>query len=161
NLGSYRPSFNADKTIRVVAGGTSDDVKLGYGWEGRVQKLTGHPKDPATWIEFHFDAWQGMTFGDVSLIRGYNGPALLVSHDRSLKRGFSQNLYPNAPQRYKVRDSNRTPVLAATEPYTGGKHEELVSYYRRKLKRHDAYVVNTDVAADQGTKSKHLIIEFF
>ncbi|CAF0794217.1 unnamed protein product [Didymodactylos carnosus] len=115
NLGDNQPSFVAERNIRVDGRGGSQTIAPGRKWEGRVQKITGAPADPATWVEFHFNAWQDMTFGDVSLICGYNGAVRLTSKDGNLNRGFSQNLYSHAPQKYKIRDSNGKPVLAATE----------------------------------------------
>lgn len=161
NLGDYQPSFSAERTILVNGREGSQTVTLDHGWEGRVQKVTGAPADPATWVEFRFNAWQDMTFGDVSLIRGYNGATRLTSKDGSLNRGFSKDLYSGAPQQYKVHDSKGTAVLAATETWTGSRHEELVSYYRQHLARDQAYIINSDHEASQGTNSKDLIIEFF
>ena len=59
--GPYQPSFQPVQTV-YVAPGRSQAVQLSYGWEGRVQKVTGAPADPATWAEIHFDAYLGLTF---------------------------------------------------------------------------------------------------
>jgi hypothetical protein len=65
---------------------------LAQGWEGRAQNLSGKTEDLATWLKFHFNAWQDMTFADVSLIRGYNGSAKITSEDGTANQGFSQDL---------------------------------------------------------------------
>ncbi|CAF1173830.1 unnamed protein product [Didymodactylos carnosus] len=161
NLGDFQPSFDAEKIIDIGPGASSEHVQLAEGWEGRAQKLSGKPEDPATWLEFHFNAWQDMTFADISLIRGYNGAAKISSEDGTANRGFSQDLYGDAPEKYKMKDSNGTPVLAATEPYTGGRNDELVAYYRSKVENGQAWMDNTDKHADRGTVNKQLNFEFF
>ena len=161
NLGDFRPSFDAEKVVDVGSGASSEPVQLAEGWEGRAQKLSGKPEDPATWLEFHFNAWQNMTFADVSLIRGHNGAAKISSEDGTANRGFSQDLYSDAPEKYKMEDSSGTPVLAATEPYTGGRNDELVTYYRSKVETGQAWMDDTDKHADRGTVNKQLCIEYF
>ncbi|CAF1023684.1 unnamed protein product [Adineta steineri] len=53
---------------------------------------------PATWAEIKFDAaFQRMTFCDISLIRDFNGAMVFSSSDGSLRTGFTNDLYPDAP----------------------------------------------------------------
>jgi hypothetical protein len=70
--------------INLHSNPNEQSISLDYGWEGRLQKLSGAPADPATWAEIHFDGYLGMTFCDISLIRGFNGAMQFSSEDGSL-----------------------------------------------------------------------------
>jgi hypothetical protein len=161
NLGNYQPSFKADQTINLAPGGTKK-VVLPHGWEGRVQKLTGTPADPATWGEIKFDAsFQGMTFCDISLIRGYNGAMMFSSQDNSLRTGFTNDLYGGAPTSTKTKDSKGHNVLKPTQPFTGGTNNQLVKYYRGKVSNGNAYLVPDDNASSHGTKDKTINLDIY
>ncbi|CAF3066339.1 unnamed protein product, partial [Rotaria sp. Silwood2] len=160
NLGSYQPSFVAEKVVTILPGATVT-VSLANGWEGRLQKLTGAPADPATWAEIHFNAWQDMTFCDISLIRGFNGAMVFSSVDGSLRTGFTNDLRPGAPYKFKVKDSNGYDVLQPTEPFTGGRNDELVAYYRGQVSQGNAYIIPDDHASSHGTTDKRMNLEIY
>ncbi|CAF3319507.1 unnamed protein product [Rotaria sp. Silwood2] len=160
NTGANQPSFVAEKTINISPGGTVS-VSLAYGWEDRLQKLTGAPPDPATWAEIHFNAWQDMTFCDISLIRGFNGAMVFSSVDGSLRTGFTNDLRQGAPSKYKVKDSKGYDVLQPTEPYTGGQNQELVAYYRQSVSQGNAYIIPDDHASSHGTTAKQINLEIY
>ncbi|CAF4199774.1 unnamed protein product [Rotaria sordida] len=128
NLGPYQPSFVAEKIV-IVPPGATQTVSLRQGWEGRLQKLTGAPADPATWAEIHFNAWQYMIF--------YG----------SLRTSFTNDLRSGAPSKFKVKDSNGYDVLQPTEPFTGGRNDELDAYYREKVAQGNAYIIPDDYAS--------------
>lgn len=156
NIGPYQPSFKAERTINV-APGSSLAVQLSRAWEGRVQKLTGLPSDPATWAEINFDAkFMGMTFCDISLIRGYNGAMEFSSQDGLLKTGFKNNIYPSAPNQFKRKDSGGYDVLEPTQPFTGGTNQDLVNYYRTVVSKGNSYILPDDHASSHGTKNKRI-----
>ncbi|CAF1100135.1 unnamed protein product [Rotaria sordida] len=160
NLGSFQPSFVAEKIV-IISPGATQTVSLAQGWEGRLQKLTGAPADPATWAEIHFNAWQDMTFCDISLIRGFNGAMVFSSADGSLRTGFTNDLRPGAPSKFKVKDSNGYDVLQPTEPFTGGRNDELVAYYRGKVSQGNAYIIPDDHASSHGTTGKRMNLEIY
>ncbi|CAF3949317.1 unnamed protein product [Rotaria sp. Silwood1] len=160
NLGPYQPSFVAEKVVFISPGATQA-ISLAQGWEGRLQKLTGAPADPATWAEIHFNAWQDMTFCDISLIRGFNGAMVFSSADGSLRTGFTNDLRPGAPSKFKVKDSNGYDVLQPTEPFTGGRNNELVAYYRGQVSEGNAYIIPDDNASSHGTTSKRMNLEIY
>ncbi|CAF2504888.1 unnamed protein product [Rotaria sp. Silwood2] len=160
NRGPYQPSFDAEKVIELKPH-TSQLVKLEQGWEGRIQKLSGAAKDPATWAEIHFNAWKNMTFADISLIRGYNGSMLFTSNDDTLRTGMTDDLWAEAPEKFKAKDSKGNNVLAPTEPYTGGRNEELVAYYRRRVTNGNAYLIPDDHASSHGTQDIHINLELY
>jgi hypothetical protein len=135
---------------------------LDYGWEGRVQKLSGAPADPATWAEIKFDAsFMGMTFCDISLIRGFNGAIQFSSQDGSLRTGFIDDLYPDAPAQFKTQDSGGNYVLQPTQPYSGGTNMELVNYYRGKIATGDGYVLPDDNSSTHGTTNKIINLDIY
>ena len=161
NLGPYQPSFQSERTI-YVRRRSSKIVTLANGWEGRVQKLSGAPADPATWAEIKFDAsFMGMTFCDISLIRGFNGAMQFSSQDGSLRTGFTDDLYPDAPEHFKTQDSGGNNVLQPTQPYSDGTNDELVNYYRRKVPTGAAYVLPDDNASSHGTTDKTMNLAIY
>jgi hypothetical protein len=161
NRGDYQPSFQPERTI-ALAPGASQTVTVPHGWEGRVQKLSGSPSDPATWAEIKFDAsFKSMTFCDISLIRGFNGAMLFSSADGSLRTGFTANLFPGAPGQFKTKDSKGNNVLQPTQPFTGGTLQGLVNYYRSKVSKGNAYLLPDDHASSHGTKDKNILLDIY
>ncbi|CAF3813101.1 unnamed protein product [Rotaria sp. Silwood1] len=160
NTGANQPSFVAEKAINISPGETLS-ASLAHGWEGRLQKLTGAPHDPATWAEIHFNAWQDMTFCDISLIRGFNGAMVFSSVDGRLRTGFTNDLRQRAPSKYKVKDSKGYDVLQPTEPYTGGRNDELVAYYRENVSKGNAYLIPDDHSSSHGTTDKKINLEIY
>ncbi|CAF1391393.1 unnamed protein product [Adineta steineri] len=160
NVAAYSPSFESEKSIELQPG-ENQSVELDNGWEGRVQKLTGASNDPATWAEIHFNAFQNMTFTDISFIRGYNGSMVFSSTDGSLNTGITDDLYANAPNQFKIKDSQGNDVLDATEPYTGGQNGDLIAYYRTRIPEGQGYVVPDDHASSHGTQDTHINLEVY
>ncbi|UJR17008.1 hypothetical protein I4U23_003906 [Adineta vaga] len=160
NHGPLRPSFRAEKII-FVRRNRCRSVTLDYGWEGRVQKLNGASNDPATWSEIHFNAWNNMTFADISLIRGYNGSMVFFTNDGSLHTGIKDNLFRGAPDRCKRRNSRGIHVLDATEPYSGGQNHDLIAYYRSRVPKGDGYIVPNDHPSSHGTKNTHINLKIY
>jgi hypothetical protein len=160
NVAAYGPSFEAEKTIELQPS-QSQSVQLDNGWEGRVQKWTGASNDPATWAEIHFNAWQNMTFADISLIRGYNGSMVFSTDDGSLNTGVRDDLFSGAPNRFKIKDSQGNDVLDATEPYTGGQNGDLIAYYRTRVPQGYGYIVPDDHASSHGTNSTRINLEAY
>jgi hypothetical protein len=160
NVAAFGPSFEAEKVIELQPG-QSESVELENGWEGRVQKLSGSPNDPATWAEIHFNAFQNMTFADISLIRGYNGSMNFSSTDGTLNTGIKDDLFAGAPNQFKIKDSQGNDVLDATEPYTGGQNGELIAYYRTKVPEGQGYIVPDDHPSSHGTQDIHINLEAY
>ncbi|CAF3612941.1 unnamed protein product [Rotaria sp. Silwood1] len=160
NRGPYQPSFDAEKVIEVGPH-ESQSVILENGWEGRIQKLSGAANDPATWAEIHFNAWQNMTFADISLIRGYNGSMVFTSSDGTLHTGIANDLWAEAPAKFKIKDSYGNDVLVPTEPYTGGRNDELIAYYRRKVTKGNGYLIPDDHASSHGTHDANINLEIY
>lgn len=153
NIDPYQPSFQPERTINLPLG-TLQVAQLGH-----VHKLTGAPSDPATWAEIHFDtSFMGMTFFDVSLIRGFNGAMVFSSQDGSLKTDFTTNLYSGAPNQFKTRDTGGYYVLQPTQPYTGGTNYDLVQYYREKVSTGNAYILSDDHSIHIGIYWKRFLL---
>ncbi|CAF4091820.1 unnamed protein product [Rotaria sordida] len=69
------------------------------------------------------------------------------SVDGSLQTGFTNDLRQEAPSKFKVQDSNGYDVLQPTEPFTGGRNDDLVAYYREKVSQGNAYIIPDDYAS--------------
>ena len=124
-----------------------------------MQKLAGAPNDPATWAEIHFNAFQNMTFVDISLIRGYNGSMVFSSADGSLNTGVKDDLFSGAPSQFKIKDYQGNDVLDATEPYTGGQNADLIAYYRSRVSEGQGYIIPDDHPSSHGTQDTHINLE--
>jgi hypothetical protein len=155
NIAAYTPSFKAEKTIELQSG-ENHSIELDHGWEGRVQKLTGASNDPATWAEIHFNGFQNITFADISFIRGYNGSMIFSSTDGSLNTGVDNDLFSDAPNQFKIKDSQGNDVLEATESYTGEQNTDLIAYYRTKVPDGRGYIIPNDHSSTHGTQDTHI-----
>ena len=109
----------------VVNPGQTVPVFLDVAWKGHVQR--GHLQ-PSTWVEFQVkdndavNQWkpcQG-AHGDVSLQRGYDGPATFGSTDpagapyHGQWNGITTDILPAAPEALKFTRSDGTKVLKGT-----------------------------------------------
>jgi hypothetical protein len=55
-----------------------------------------------------------MTIADISLIRGYNGSMVFSNTDSSLNTGVKNDLFSDAPNQFKIKDSHGNDVLDTT-----------------------------------------------
>jgi hypothetical protein len=103
--------------------GETEFIQLPGNFQGRITRgtddmnLNGSPQLLGTWMEFSFDpSGNGWLWGDVSLIRGYDGAVSFCATDGSNEcRGFSQDILPGAPDSAKAYKPNGAPDLAPTE----------------------------------------------
>ena len=95
----------------------------------------------------------GMTFCDISFIRGFNGAMFFSSQDETLQTGFTDDLYLVAPDQFKTKDSGGYNVLQPTQPYSGGTNYDLVKYYREKVPTDDGYILHDDHASSYGANN--------
>jgi hypothetical protein len=68
-------------------------------------------------------------------------------------------VYFDAPNQFKIKDSNGTDVLNATEPYTGGRNTDLIAYYRTKVPKGQGYIIPNDHPSSHGTPDTHINLE--
>ncbi|KAG8168895.1 hypothetical protein KVR01_001644 [Diaporthe batatas] len=105
-------------------------VSLPADFQGRITRgtdewnLGGVPRPLGTWLELAVDN-RSWIWGDVSLIRGCDGPVLMWALDGSgAWKGFTQNIIDGAPSgiapsgAYDIKPSGRW-VIAATEDWDG------------------------------------------
>ena len=102
-----------------------------------------------------------MTFVDIRLIRGSNGSLVFTSNDGSLNTDVKENLFPNAPNQFKVKDSQGNDVLDATEPYKGGQNTDLDAYYRSRVPIGQGYIVPDDHPSSHVTQDTHINLKFY
>ena len=86
----YTPDFPA---VRVPAG-QSVFVPLDAAWKGRVQRADAQP---STWVEFQVKAGDGLAWGDISYIQGFDGPATIASMDGAVTCGDASDLANDSP----------------------------------------------------------------
>ena len=112
-------SSNPGQSI-TLAGGSDKFVSLPTSWKGHVQRGQSDPTviSPATWAEFQVQAEDGSAWGDISLQKGCDGPAKIISAtDASQAFGFTNDIISGAPAAAKVQTSDGQPALGFT---TGG-----------------------------------------
>jgi hypothetical protein len=118
----FLTSFQPLKYITLAAGDTKF-VSLPHKFQGRVTRgndnlnLKGQSQRLGTWFECSFDpSGDGRLWGDVSLIRGYDGPVTLSATDGTgASKGFSNDILPGAPASAKATKPDGTQDLAPTE----------------------------------------------
>ncbi|KAH8653821.1 hypothetical protein BX600DRAFT_471693 [Xylariales sp. PMI_506] len=94
-------------------------------WAGRLTRgvnqfnLDGQPQLLATWFEFSFDV-NNWIWGDISLIRGCDGPAVLYSTDGSgAWKGWNSDIISNAPSGALAYKADGALVIENTENLDG------------------------------------------
>ncbi|RYE91811.1 MAG: hypothetical protein EOO77_47675, partial [Oxalobacteraceae bacterium] len=92
NAGPFQPDLGAPYATFALSRGGVKKVLLPKAWSGRLQKLSGTSDDAATWGEFAFDGYLGLTFFDVSFVRGNNGGMLMRSADGNVVSGTADDL---------------------------------------------------------------------
>lgn len=118
-----------------IASKATQFVAVPDGFEGRITRgvdawnLKGTPQTLATWFEFSIDIY-GVMWGDVSLIRGCDGAALMWSLDGSGGwKGFTQWIMDGAPiEAYAPKESGVW-VLAASENWDGSMNTYSRDWY--------------------------------
>ncbi len=171
NAGPYQPNLSEAYKSVTLQSGKSETVQLPHGWSGRVQKMTGAIDSDATWSELTFDGWQGLSWYDVSYIRGYNGACeMYLSDTPDVRAGSKEDmlkLYPISKQANQARGS----AIPATEGYDGSIHFDIIDFWRQHNKiypattsaaeRLEAYIVNNDDKATMTGKDKHLVVAWY
>jgi hypothetical protein len=158
DVAAFEPQFgDAFKSVTLQPG-TYQTVVLPAGFSGRVQKMTGRVDEPAVWNEITFDGWRGLTFLDVSYIRGNNGACVMKTEDNSVIAGTKEDLMSEAPADSKGVSSSGEPFVKATEGFDGSVAVDLVQFYRDKIATSLGYVRNFDDAATRSSSNKHIIL---
>ncbi|KAI0828123.1 hypothetical protein F5Y06DRAFT_302365 [Hypoxylon sp. FL0890] len=150
------------KYVTVSAGGMGF-IPFSAGFQGRVVRgteelnLDGKSHRLGTWVEMSLDG-QGWGWGDVSLIRGCDGPATLEALDDSrLVRGFTDtSVLFGAPENVLFPKDSGVKVINATELEANGPITipAVVDYLSSKLDVSmlyiDDYHGNPDIASTTG-----------
>jgi hypothetical protein len=110
------------KYITLAAGDTKF-VSFPHNFQDRVTRgndalnLQGQAQWLGTWFECSVDpSGNGEIWGDISLIRGYDGPVTMSATDGTgAARGFSNDILPGAPGAAIVNKPDGTKDLAPTE----------------------------------------------
>ncbi|KAH8785007.1 hypothetical protein F5883DRAFT_598421 [Diaporthe sp. PMI_573] len=126
-------------------------VSLPADFQGRITRgtdewnLGGVPRPLGTWLELAVDN-RSWIWGDVSLIRGCDGPVLMWALDGSgAWKGFTQNIVDGAPSgitpsgAYDIKPSGRW-VIAATENWDGSTNIIPMAWDLQKVGPEHVYV---------------------
>ncbi|MGI4851304.1 MAG: hypothetical protein ACRYGR_05125 [Janthinobacterium lividum] len=163
NNGPYQPGLGAAYKTVTVKAGSNGLVTLPDSFSGRVQLMSGaqgKADDDATWAEIAFQQWQGLTFFDISCIRGVNAGLTMAASDGSQTASIPANIMEMAPQNIKIQDSGGKWVIQDTEGYDGSLHQGSIDWLHSQFKISDAYVRNFEDESTKSTKDRHLTVTF-
>lgn len=164
NLGPYQPGMGAPYSVLTVQPFGHGVLTFPQGWSGRLQLMSGpegRADDPALWVEVTFDGWQGLTFADLSCIRGTNAGASLRASDGTTQMAIPADIVARAPQSVKVQDASGAWVIRDTEGYDGALHDDVVAYLKTVTDTTQAYLQHADDLATHATYDPHLVVELF
>ncbi|KAI1647724.1 uncharacterized protein F4817DRAFT_336617 [Daldinia loculata] len=133
------------KYVTVNAGETKF-VALPQLFQGRIVRgndsnLDGQPHLLGTWLEIGLDG-TGKGYGDISLIRGCDGPVTLVAEDGTgVATGFDDlSVLADAPEGIFEIDSDGSKVIEATEGLLSAVVDPVRDYLASKLGYEKAYI---------------------
>ncbi|KAI0853395.1 hypothetical protein F5Y00DRAFT_100941 [Daldinia vernicosa] len=133
------------KYVNVTAGETKF-VALPSLFQGRIVRgsevnLDGQPHTLGTWLEIGLDG-TGKGYGDISLIRGCDGPVTLAANDgTNVTTGFDDlTVLADAPEDIFETGSDGSKVIQATEGLLSAVVEPVRDYLASKLGYEKAYL---------------------
>ncbi|KAI1465514.1 uncharacterized protein F4812DRAFT_439074 [Daldinia caldariorum] len=133
------------KYVTVNAGETKF-VALPALFQGRIVRgtdanLDGQPHLLGTWLELGFDG-TGKAYGDVSLIRGCDGPVTLAADDGTgVSTGFDDpSVLADAPEGVFQLASDGSKVIEATEGLLSAVVDAARDYLASKIGYDKAYI---------------------
>lgn len=143
----------------TIAAGSDKFVSLPLSWKGHVQRGQSDPTklSPATWVEVQVQASDGNAWGDVSLQKGCDGPAMVISaSDHSQAFGFTKDIISGAPDAAKVKTSDGQPALDyTTSGWMGGAtpqqpNQAAITWEQNQVGQDQVYILG-----GTGTKVAH------
>jgi hypothetical protein len=121
-------------------------VSLPWSFEGRITRgvdafnLNGRAQTLSTWFEITIDQ-DGVAWGDVSLIRGCDGSALMWSLDNSgAWKGWTHWILDGAPSDAYAQKESGLWVLKASTNWDGSINTSVRDWYLTKVGADLAYV---------------------
>jgi hypothetical protein len=161
------PNLDDPNNKFTVQPGQTLKLSMPESWQGRAQKLSGNPTDPATWAEINFEKGQnggkGKIWYDESLIRGYNSAVTMKptnATDDSELAGSSQSILAGAPSDATTTDAGGNKVIKDTEGFDGGINQSAIDYFNSSVGNTHAYVRNWDNGAVRTTDDNSLTVTF-
>lgn len=134
------PEFNNTTASVTLEPGETRFVALDLSFKGRVQR---GGLQPATWVEFQLRADDGVAWGNVSLIMGCDGAAVISATDgKGVSAGFSHDVVSGAPDAAKVTRADGVVVLDTTQGYwAGGPNKAASDHEMAVVGQQNAYVL--------------------
>ena len=161
-------SSNPGQSITLAAG-SDKFVSLPTSWKGHVQRGQSNPTviSPATWAEFQVQAGDGSAWGDISLQKGCDGPAKIISAtDASQAFGFTNDIISGAPAAAKVQTSDGAPALGFT---TGGwmgttleqPNQAAIAWEQQQVGQSQVYILGGTGTQVAKSSNNVLHVEFY
>ena len=161
-------SSNPGQSISLDAG-SDKIVSLPTSWKGHVQRGQSDTSviSPATWAELQVQADDGSAWGDISLQKGCDGAAKIISAtDASQAFGFEQDIISGAPDAAKVKTADGQPALGFT---TGGwmgttleqPNQAAISWEQEQVGQSQVYILGGTGTQVVKSSNNVLHVEFY
>jgi len=161
------PNLDDPNNRFTVQPGQTLKLSMPASWQGRAQKLSGNPTDPATWAEINYEPGKNggnnKIWYDESLIRGYNSAVTMKpthATDDSELGGSSKSILAGAPADAVTTDAGGNKVIKDTEGFDGGTNQAAIDYFNSAVGNDKAYVRNWDNNAVRTTEDNSLTVTF-
>jgi hypothetical protein len=161
------PNLNDPNNRFTVQPGQTLKLAMPASWQGRAQKLSGNPTDPASWAEINYEpaknGGNNKIWYDLSLIRGYNSAVTMKpthATDDSELGGSSKSILAGAPADAVTTDAGGNKVIKDTEGFDGGTNQAAINYFNSAVGNDKAYVRNWDNNAVRTTEDNSLTVTF-
>lgn len=158
--GWANPEFNNTTASVTLDAGQSQFVALDSSFKGRVQRGT---QQPATWVEFQLRADDGCAWGNVSLIMGCDGAAVISATDgKGVSAGFTQDIISGAPDAAKVTRGDGVVVLDTTQGYwAGGPNKAASDHELAVVGQQNAYVLGGSGTTVVRSENNRLAVDMY
>ena len=157
-----------DKTITLTPG-SDKFVPLDLSWKGHVQRAQSnqHVSSAATWAEIQVQAAGGNeAWGDISLQKGCDGAAMIISPQEGSQYGFTKDIISSAPAAAKVKTFDGQDALGYTEPgYMGAinevRNQAAVDWENSEVGQDQVYIVGGSGTNVVHSSTNILHVEFY
>ncbi|KAK7720933.1 hypothetical protein SLS64_001226 [Diaporthe eres] len=158
--GWANPEFNNTTASVTLDPGQTQFVPLDSSFKGRVQRGT---QQPATWVEFQLRADDGCAWGNISLIMGCDGAAMISATDgKGVSAGFTQDIVSGAPDAAKVTRGDGAVVLDTTQGYwAGGPNKAASDYELAVVGQQNAYVLGGSGTTVVRSENNRLAVDMY
>jgi hypothetical protein len=158
--GWANPEFNNTTASVTLEAGQTQFVALDNSFKGRVQRGT---QQPATWVEFQLRADDGCAWGNISLIMGCDGAAVISATDgKGVSAGFTHDIISGAPEAAKVTRGDGVVVLDTTQGYwAGGPNKAASDHELAAVGQQNVYVLGGSGTTVVRSENSRLAVDMY